>query len=1329
LTKPLGVVSAAPDDYQWDFEYDDRNLSKVIQPYADDGKRYFTTYTHNPDGTVESTTDPNGHTTTFGYDDNGLVTRVTQQSQGLDQNGNPRIPVTTFGYDADGELLWVQDPNHQKYSNSKTTTYRTYFYYDAFHRLVWQSTPRHTATGDPLIWMSTAYDPNDNVVAQTDAAQGAKFAKGPTSTSSYDDMDQVIAAVNPGSSSGAQTTKIDYDAAGRISTVTRPNGVASNVSKDFQTDYDYDLLDRVKNETTYLVNRTTGALDETVRTSFCYDFAGDLTRVLSPRATNRDCAAPTPQPFTTSYEYDPAHKRVRVVDGLGHDQKVSYDANDRVSTTEDAEHASTTYTYDQRDKTITLVEPFQTTPARTVTTKYVYDGAGNVTQLISPRAWDAAGGHAPFTNFVTTYHYNDLNQLTRIDLPRDADTIQAYVHRDYDLNGNLKTVTLPVTQSAPGSVPDSSKTDLTYLDPGWILASNDNVNPKVHFDYDPRGLQTVRVPEVKGSAGKLDTAHKVVWKYYPNRLLQSMKDAKSNAETYKYDLDDNLLEGKDSIGVTTSDESPMSIVVDPNTGYDTLDRLAKVKFKKNAESTWKSTNYVYDPNSNVERRIDNATEGQAGTGTIHTFTYDGADWLKRQIDDNSTGSDNADDQVIDNEWWPTGREKKRTIYRGNASTTPKQITNWTWYPNGLLQTLNTTTGDGTTVESHDVKYTEDSNVYVDGNRTRDTFKLDGPSDRTDQCRPSGTGCTAKWYYDGRDRLTRYDDGHGNVTTYGLDEIGNVKTETRGSQVTRYDYNGAQLKTKTDPSEAVHNYFYDNLGNLNCIMAAGYSRCPTGSDKAGLEVDYGYDPLNRMQSYAAYAGLTKTDSATYAYDALDRLTKESEIHQAGGSRTSSFTYMGLTSLATQEAQTGSSPTTKSYSYDAYGHRMSMTDSASSKTYSYGYDVHGSVSLLRDELNGSTKASYGYDAYGNTDAALTKGDTSPTNPTNPYRYQAARFDTGSQTTDMGARRFASNSLHFLQQDLFQGALDDLSLTSDPLTNNRYALAGGNPVQFKEWDGHVPRFGGGGMASFNPNPPQSSANTEPHRSFWGHIGGFFKGFAEQGADFVKGVGSMAWGGVKWVGACTSFNETNCAHGLNTAATAVSNLRHPTRVWRAYTASIRSDWRRGKKDEAAGRVGFEVLTFVIAAAKGVKAVKALRGAGAVDAATLGTAEGVSSQVIVDTNAVFNRAGVEAALNAGETPVITRTTSAELRNLVARGPLKMPRYAGELDGIEDVMDVNTRINIRGMLEGIRGGEPGLFGDGSIGATAINRGLPVITDDRNFASALEQLGVEVRRPV
>ncbi len=58
---------------------------------------------------------------------------------------------------------------------------------------------------------------------------------------------------------------------------------------------------------------------------------------------------------------------------------------------------------------------------------------------------------------------------------------------------------------------------------------------------------------------------------------------------------------------------------------------------------------------------------------------------------------------------------------------------------------------------------------------------------------------------------------------------------------------------------------------------------------------------------------------------------------------------------------------------------------------------------------------------------------------------------------------------------------------------------------------------------------------------------------------------------------------------------------------------------------------------------------------------------------------------------------------------MKPPHFAGELDTVPDIMDIHLRINLRGQLAALKAGQPGLFGDGAIGATAIRSGSPVIT--------------------
>jgi hypothetical protein len=56
-------------------------------------------------------------------------------------------------------------------------------------------------------------------------------------------------------------------------------------------------------------------------------------------------------------------------------------------------------------------------------------------------------------------------------------------------------------------------------------------------------------------------------------------------------------------------------------------------------------------------------------------------------------------------------------------------------------------------------------------------------------------------------------------------------------------------------------------------------------------------------------------------------------------------------------------------------------------------------------------------------------------------------------MGARMFSPDTGRYIQEDQYEDAVGDLNLGSDPLTGDRYGLAGGNPVGFVEIDGHEP------------------------------------------------------------------------------------------------------------------------------------------------------------------------------------------------------------------------------------------------------------------------------------
>jgi len=328
--------------------------------------------------------------------------------------------------------------------------------------------------------------------------------------------------------------------------------------------------------------------------------------------------------------------------------------------------------------------------------------------------------------------------------------------------------------------------------------------------------------------------------------------------------------------------------------------------------------------------------------------------------------------------------------------------------------------------------------------------------------------------------------------------GNITTQTTPQATTTSTYKGNQL-TSTTTGGTTHDDWYDPLGRLTCVTtsAGNAGSCDTvttgGTVSSAVLTANTYDFMDRFTTTSSYSTGTLTGKATYSYDALDRTAQEIENHPTANlNRTTTFSYEGLTNLVTKELQQNTGATTstdtKTYNYDSYGHRISLNDSTVSNgttttgAYTYGYDVHSGVSLLVDQSNGGVKASYGYTPYGANDTTLSKGDTSVNTPFNPYRYTSKRYDSGSQTYDMGVRRFDPTTQRFLQLDQYQGALADLALSSDPLTQNRYGLAASNPLSAVEYDGHRTMWDGGGGSSLAPTTgspasfryPESASDT---------------------------------------------------------------------------------------------------------------------------------------------------------------------------------------------------------------------------------------------------------------
>lgn len=110
-----------------------------------------------------------------------------------------------------------------------------------------------------------------------------------------------------------------------------------------------------------------------------------------------------------------------------------------------------------------------------------------------------------------------------MDLPTDATfTTQYFMHRAYDLNGNLTMTSLPTTQSDPNQLAAGLKTVSVYFDPGWIASGQVGNQTPIHYDYNGKGQQTCRRPATACSTS--DTSNEVLWSYRPDGRLASRTD-------------------------------------------------------------------------------------------------------------------------------------------------------------------------------------------------------------------------------------------------------------------------------------------------------------------------------------------------------------------------------------------------------------------------------------------------------------------------------------------------------------------------------------------------------------------------------------------------------------------------------------------------------------------------------------------------------------------------------------------------------------------------------------------------------------------------------------
>jgi RHS repeat-associated protein len=474
------IRTVHPDGSEENYGYDQRNNRNLVIDEL--GNQTLTVYNLNNDpveltdaagnrvvmtyepifNKVASVTDKLGRTTSYSYDNagnlssinypDGTTTSYSRNAQGLptartDQNGN----TTIMRYDAYGNLSELEHPDGAKLSYTSDILGRvlavtnetddtTQYEYDALNQL--------TATIDPLGNRTEhQYDERSRRIVTIDA-------KGGRYQTVYDDRSDIIEQIDP----LGRTTLQSYDGERQLIERTLANLSGFRLTRDAR--------DRVIARTTFPGNRVT---------SYSYDAKG--RRLATVDAENVE----------TTTSYDVLDRPVAVTDGNGHTTTSEYDAVDNLTAIIDANNHRTSYSYDARNRQLSE------TNALGLTTSFSYDLAGNLTAKQKP---DGA---------IINYLYTSRNQLSETRYPDGTTVTTSYDPAGRVTGQGNQTTSETRSYDARGllvSVIDASLGEITYLydelgnrtevvdpDGGVQRSSYDLANRLISFT-DPTGGTT-----------------------------------------------------------------------------------------------------------------------------------------------------------------------------------------------------------------------------------------------------------------------------------------------------------------------------------------------------------------------------------------------------------------------------------------------------------------------------------------------------------------------------------------------------------------------------------------------------------------------------------------------------------------------------------------------------------------------------------------------------------------------------------------------------------------------------------------------------------------------
>jgi RHS repeat-associated protein len=534
----------------------------------------------------------------------------------------------------------------------------------------------------------------------------------------------------------------------------------------------------------------------------------------------------------------------------------------------------------------------------------------------------------------------------------------------YDANNRLTTLqdvygrTLRLTYDGNGRVIRithdflNRSLDLAYDDDDNLAAITDPAGQITNYGYSSHRLSRVTLPDgrkytcsytdndqvtaIRGSYGSWDfSSHgswiswfyrtvdgqvrRTVYEFDDKGRVTQIEDPLGSLTRFEWDSQDNLIAATDAEGqrmtYTYNEYGNIHTQTDP-LGYTSIFTRAAMSthLVGSQDELGQVCTYSFDDHGNLVSTRD-------PLGHERTFTYEATGRLLSETDPLG--------YITSYERDAYGRQTHVHNSLGNTGVLA-------YDPSGGISTFRDPFGNTVTTTYNllgwpvsmvdDLGHQMTKEYDVEGRLTRQTDPL---------------GRVQQYQYDEAGYPSSYIDPRGVVERYQYDEAGNLLRATDGNGHTlRFEYDSLDnMIRSTDPNDQSTSFTYDRLGR------------PTGlTAPDGATVRYENDALGHLVRID-YPG---DNDVTYAYDARSQLT-EARNNDA----VIRYAHDAVGNLLRQVVAIATQTYTTTYSYDAGGHRLTMTDPDGGVTR-YGYDGLSRLVVITGTRGLATR--FEYDAAG-------------------------------------------------------------------------------------------------------------------------------------------------------------------------------------------------------------------------------------------------------------------------------------------------------------------------------------------------------------------------------